>query len=80
MANEETKAPKKVKIILPLTRGEKEDVYAAVNGKPILIKRGEEVEIKPCYVEVLRNKEIQLAKSMAFEDQAKTNADIGSKK
>lgn len=79
MATNETKTPKKVKVILPLTRNEKEDVYACVNGKAILIKRGEEVEIDPCYVEVLRNKETLLAKSIAFEDQAKSN-DLGAKK
>lgn len=70
----ETKTPKKVKIKLPLTRGEKDDVYVAVNGKSYLIKRGEEVEVPESVVEVLKNSEEMLALAMEFEEQAKKNA------
>ena len=63
---------KKVKIILPLTRTEKNDVPVGVNGKTWLIKRGVEVEVPECVAEVLRNSEEMLAKAMAFEEQAAT--------
>ena len=61
---------KKVKIKLPLTRTEKDDVYVAVNGKSYLIKRGETVEVPASVAEVLQHKEEMLAESMEFEAQA----------
>ena len=75
----ENKAPKKVKILLPLTRNEKDDVYVCVNGKSLLIKRGVEVEVDPCFVEVIRNREKMLAEALAYEEQAKSNANQGAK-
>jgi hypothetical protein len=83
MANTETKATatapkgeKLVKIKLPLSRTEKDDVYVALNGKPYLIKRGEEVEVPAGVVEILQHKEEMLAVAMAFEEQAAANADF----
>lgn len=70
----ETKT-KKVKIKLPLTRTEKDDVYVAVNGRSYLIKRGETVEVPESVVEVLNHREEMLAQAMAFEDQASANAE-----
>lgn len=64
-----------VKIKLPLTRTEKDDVYVAVNGKSYLIKRGETVEVPACVAEVLQHKEEMLAQAMEFEAQAAANAD-----
>ena len=69
-------ADKKVKIKLPLTRTEKEDVYVSVNGRTFLIKRGEEVEVPDYVVEVLRNQEEMLATAMEFEAQAQANAEL----
>ena len=66
---------KKVKIKLPLTRAEKDDVYVAVNGHPYLIKRGEEVEVPESVAEVLRNKEKMIDEALAFEAKASENAD-----
>lgn len=66
--------PKMVKVKLPLTRNEKEDVYVAVNGKSYLIKRGETVEVPDFVAEVLQHKEEMLAVSMEFEAQASANA------
>lgn len=63
-------AEKKIKIKLPLTRTEKDDVWVAVNGVSYLIKRGEEVEAPASVVEVLQNQERMLAEAMAFEEQA----------
>lgn len=66
---------KKVKIKLPLTRTEKDDVYVAVNGDPVLIKRGEAVEVTEAVAEVLQHKEEMLAVAMEFETQASANAE-----
>lgn len=76
MATETTtnNKPKKVKIKLPLSRTEKEDVYVAVNGKSYLIKRGEEVEVPDFVAEVLKHSEEMDAVAMAFEAQASANA------
>ena len=66
---------KTVKIKLPLTRTEKDDVFVGVNGRTWLIKRGETVEV-PWYVaEVLQHKEEMLEEAMAFEAQANSKAD-----
>lgn len=70
-----TTTAKKVKIKLPLTRKEKDDVYVAVNGKTYLIKRGEEVEVPAAVAEVLSNKEKMLEQAMEFEAQAAENAE-----
>jgi hypothetical protein len=70
MATTENKAPKKVTIQLPLTRGEKEDVYVCINGDSYQIKRGVPVEVPESVAEVLRHKEEMLALAMEFEAQA----------
>jgi hypothetical protein len=68
------KKPKMVKIRLPLSRNESEDVYVAINGKSYLIKRGVTVEVPESVAEVLEHKEEMLEKSMAYEAQASANA------
>jgi hypothetical protein len=70
-----TETTKKVKIKLPLTRTEKDDVYVAVNGKSYLIKRGETVEVPASVAEVLQHKEEMLAQAMEFENQASANVE-----
>lgn len=65
---------KKVKIKIPLTRTEKDDVYVCVNGKSFQIKRGETVEVPEYVAEVLHNKEAMLAEAMEFEAQASEKA------
>ena len=74
MAENTTNKPKKVRITLPLSRSEKEDVYVAVNGKSYLIKRGIEVEVPDYVAEVLKHSEESDMKAMAFEAQAAANA------
>ena len=69
-----TAAPKKVKIKLPLTRFEKDDVYVAINGKSYLIKRGETVEVPEAVVKVLDRNEKELAKAIAFAEAASAKA------
>lgn len=64
---------KTVKVRLPLTRTEKNDVYVAVNGKSYLIKRGVDVEVPEFVAEVLRHKEEMLDLAMAYEAEASAN-------
>lgn len=68
-------AEKKVKIKLPLTRTEKDDVYVCVNGSSYQIKRGETVEVPESVAEVLQHKEEMLAEAMEFEAQASAKAE-----
>ena len=68
------KAPKLVKVKIPLTRAEKNDVYVAVNGRSYLIKRGEYVEVPDFVAEVIQHREEMLELSMAYESQASANA------
>ena len=74
MATVNAQGVKKVKVRLPLTRKEKNDVYVAVNGKSYLIKRGEDVEVPEFVAEVLRHKEEMLDLAMAYEAEASANA------
>ncbi len=67
---ETTKTPKKVKIKLPLTRTEKNDVWVSLNGKSYLIKRGCEVEVPYGVAKILERKEKMLSFAMEFEEQA----------
>ena len=64
------KTPKTVKIKLPLTRTEKDDVPVGLNGKTYLIKRGVEVEVPVGVAKILERKEKMLSVAMAFEAQA----------
>lgn len=75
MATKNTEAKNTVRIKIPLTRTEKDDVYVAVNGKSYLIKRGEYVDVPASVAEVLQHKEEMLAQAMEFESQASANAD-----
>ena len=65
---------KKVKIKIPLTRTDKNDVYVCLNGVGYLIKRGEEVEVPKGVAEILQHKEEMLAVAMEYESQAAANA------
>lgn len=61
---------KKVKIKLPLTRSEREDVFVGVNGHTWQIRRGVEVELPWNVVKVLQRQEKMLALALEFENQA----------
>lgn len=69
-APKKTAKPKKVKIKLPLTRTEKDDVYVGLNGKGYLIKRGVEVEVPYGVAKILERKEKMLSIAMEYEAQA----------
>ena len=63
-------AKKKVKIKLPLSRTEKNDVFVGLNGKTYLIKRGVEVEVPVGVQKIIERKEKMLSVAMAYEEQA----------
>ena len=65
--NTETKR-KMVKIRIPRTRADEEDVFVSVNMETFLIKRGVEVEVPDYVAEVLRHKEEMLEKIMLFNE------------
>ncbi len=64
-----TEAPKEkmVKIRIPRTKADQEDVPVWVNDRSWLIKRGVEVEVPECVAEVLQHQEEMLEKIMLFE-------------
>lgn len=64
---------KTVKIRLPLTRSEKEDVFVGLNGKTYLIKRGVDVEVPVGVAEILERKEKMLEIAMEYEAAAAAN-------
>ena len=66
-----TEAPKEkmVKIRIPRTKADQEDVFVSVNLRTWLIKRGVEVEVPECVAEVLRHQEEMLEEIMLFEAQ-----------
>ena len=61
---------KKVKIKLPVTRSERDDVFVGLNGKNYLIKRGVEVEVPRGVAKILERREKMLSIAMEFEQQA----------
>lgn len=66
---------KTVKIKLPLSRTEKDDIFVGVNGRTWQIQRGKTVEVPECVVEVLRHQEEMLEQAMAFEEKAASKAE-----
>ena len=65
-APEET-GPKMVKIRLPRSKADQEDVFVSVNLRTYMIKRGVEVEIPDFVAEVLRHQEEMLEEIMIFD-------------
>ena len=58
---------KMVKVRIPRTKKDEEDVFVSVNLNTYLIKRGVEVEVPDFVAEVLRNQEKMLEEIMLFE-------------
>ena len=61
---------KMVKIRIPRTKADQEDVFVSVNNYTCIVKRGVEVEVPDFVAEVLRHQEEMLEKIMQFEDAA----------
>lgn len=59
---------KMVKIRIPRTKADQEDVFVSVNNYTCVIKRGVEVEVPDFVAEVLQHQEEMLEKIMLFED------------
>ena len=68
MANTETKARKMVRVRIPRTKADEEDVFVSVNLETFLIKRGVEVEVPDYVAEVLMHQEEMLEKIMLFNE------------
>lgn len=62
--------PETVKIKLPLTRTEKEDVNVWLNGKSYLIQRGVPVDVPAGVAEILERQEEMLEIAMNYEMRA----------
>ena len=60
--------PKMVKVRIPRTKADQEDVFVSVNLRTYIIKRGVEVEVPEFVAEVLRHQEEMLEEIMLFED------------
>lgn len=60
--------PKMVKVRIPRTKKDEEDVFVSVNNYTCIIKRGVEVEVPDFVAEVLQHQEEMLEEIMLFED------------
>ena len=63
---------KTVKIRIPKTKEQQDDVFVSVNNRTWLIQRGVEVEVPECVAEVLVHQQEMLENAMAFEEKATT--------
>jgi hypothetical protein len=63
-------APKMVKIRIPRTKKDEEDVFVSVNLRTYIIKRGVDVEVPDFVAEVLRHQEEMLEEIMLFDEAA----------
>lgn len=63
-----TNARKMVKIRIPRTKADEEDVFVSVNMETFLIKRGVEVEVPDYVAEVLQHQEEMMENIMLFND------------
>ena len=65
-----TNTKKMVKIRIPRTKADQEDVFVSVNMETFLIKRGVEVEVPDYVAEVLQHQEEMLENIMLFNEKA----------
>lgn len=63
---------KMVKIRIPRTKADQEDVFVSVNNYTCVIKRGVEVEVPAYVAEVLQHQEEMLEKIMLFDEAKAT--------
>jgi hypothetical protein len=63
-----TNTRKMVKIRIPRTKADQEDVFVSVNMETFIVKRGVEVEVPDYVAEVLRHQEEMLEETMLFND------------
>ena len=60
--------PTMVKVRIPRTKADQEDVFVSVNMYTCIVKRGVEVEVPDFVAEVLRHQEEMLEEIMLYED------------
>jgi hypothetical protein len=60
---------KMVKIRIPRTKSDQEDVFVSVNMETFIVKRGVEVEVPEYVAEVLRHQEEALEGIMIFNEK-----------
>ena len=60
-----------VKIRLPKTREQQEDVFVSVNRKTWLIRRGVYVEVPACVAEVLQHSEEMAEEALRFDSHVR---------
>ena len=70
MATNTKPEQKMVKIRIPRTKADEEDVFVSVNNYPCVIKRGVEVEVPDFVAEVLQHQQEMLEQTMLFEEAA----------
>ena len=56
-----------VTINIPITRSEKDDVWVAVNGKSMQIKRGVDVDVPLCIAKALEHSQNMLIEAIEYE-------------
>lgn len=66
--NTTTNAKKMVKIRIPRTKADQEDVFVSVNMETYIIKRGVEVEVPDYVAEVIRHQEEMIENIMLFNE------------
>lgn len=71
MTTAEGTAEEKVKLRIPRTKSENDDVYVSVNDRSWLIRRGEEVEVPECVAEVLLHQEQMLEEAYQYAEARK---------
>ena len=67
-ATEPKTTKKMVKIRIPRTKADEEDVFVSVNLETFIVKRGVEVEVPDYVAEVLLHQEEMLEKIMLFNE------------
>jgi hypothetical protein len=61
---------KTVKVRIPKTKEQQDDVFVSVNNRTWLIQRGVEVEVPECVAEVLMHQQEMAEAAMDFEERA----------
>jgi hypothetical protein len=64
-----TNTRKMVKIRIPRTKADQEDVFVSVNMETFIVKRGVEVEVPDYVAEVIRHQEEALENIMLFNEK-----------
>jgi hypothetical protein len=64
-----TNTRKMVKIRIPRTKADQEDVFVSVNMETFIVKRGVEVEVPDYVAEVIRHQEEALEEIMRFNEK-----------